>query len=530
MIKEKLEKLEVILQKKEERFKENLPYLLLFFVIFVLLFFMHHVIAMYFDDFGNASLSYATPSPDVLGTHYTFAQLLDWCKTIYMGWGGRILWASVFLIPLLKFGAGIYFAIQSVVITLILYTIFKIAEQITKTKHIFLPIVLFILYGLINMVYLKHGIYWASASILYIWPLLPMFLFIYLFLKLTEKQENKEKINYYFYLPVLIILNFFATFSQEQIAVAMVVFLILYIIFCHGKKVKQFKLLDITNGIVCILSFAALMLAPGNYARLDTNVEFANLSLTEKIIKNFPTTIASIFRSEMTLFMVILTIVFIACLLKYRKSLKIKEKTIVLSNVLFILFSILCFLLQKYIKITVGIYGIIWIIYIGIWMLIYGYQRKQMSIPVIAITGCSSIFCLLVSPVLGGRTNLPFIFFIFILIAIFTSDFLKDTKKMVSLCFLICMIPFALKGAINYYATYNGYLENKPIEDLNFEILKHHENTDKKIITLYKSKTTWFGSTRSYEEPSMDYWIKEYFNIPQDVEFQWVDIYEDIRE
>ena len=214
MIKEKLEKLEVILQKKEEKFKENLPYLLLFFVIFVLLFFMHHVIAMYFDDFGNASLSYATPSPDVLGTHYTFAQLLDWCKTIYMGWGGRILWASVFLIPLLKFGAGIYFAIQSVVITLILYTIFKIAEQITKTKHIFLPIVLFILYGLINMVYLKHGIYWASASILYIWPLLPMFLFIYLFLKLTEKQENKEKINYYFYLTVLIILNFFATFSQ----------------------------------------------------------------------------------------------------------------------------------------------------------------------------------------------------------------------------------------------------------------------------------------------------------------------------
>lgn len=92
------------------------------------------------------------------------------------------------------------------------------------------------------------------------------------------------------------------------------------------------------------------------------------------------------------------------------------------------------------------------------------------------------------------------------------------------------MIPFALKGAINYYATYNGYLENKPIEDLNFEILRHHENTDKKIITLYKSKTTWFGSTRSYEEPSMDYWIKEYFNIPQDVEFQWVDIYEDIRE
>ena len=64
-------------------------------------------------------------------------------------------------------------------------------------------------------------------------------------------------------------------------------------------------------------------------------------------------------------------------------------------------------------------------------------------------------------------------------------------------------------------------------------ILKKHDGTDKKEITLYKSKNVLYGGIRSYENfsknSSMDYWIKEYFNIPQDVEFNWIDIYGDVR-
>ena len=333
----KLDKLENFLQKQKTKFMDNLPYLLMFFVIFVLLFFVHHLIAMYFDDFGNASLSYGQNSTEIIGTNYTFSNLIDWCTMIYKSWGGRILWASVFLIPLLKFGAGTYFAIQSIVITFIFYFIYKIAEQITKKRNLLLPIVLIVLYGLIHMTFLRHGIYWASASILYIWPLLPLFAFIYLYLKLTEKIENKEKINYYIYLPILIVLNFFATFSQEQIGVAMVAFLVLFIIFNHRKKIQDYKLLDITNLIVCLISFAFLIGAPGNYARLETNVDFASLSLFGKIKKNLPSLLLVIFRSEMTIYMLILTIIFLLCLFKYRNKLKIKTKNIILSNVLFII-------------------------------------------------------------------------------------------------------------------------------------------------------------------------------------------------
>ncbi len=529
MITKKLENLEKWLENHKEKFRENLPYLLLFGLIFVILFAMHHLVALYFDDFGNASLSYGQTSFDVIGTNYSASQLWNWCKMIYRTWGGRILWAALILIPLLKFGASLYFAIQSVVITLILYVIFKIAEYITKEKNILIPIFLMILYGLFHIYILRNGVYWASASILYIWPLLPLFLFIYLYMKLTDKIKNNEKINYFVYVPILLLVNFFATFSQEQISVAMLAFLILYIIFYHGREWRKYKKLDIPNLIVCLAGFALLMLAPGNYARLDTNVEFASLSLFGKIYKNFPTLLLVIFRSEMTIYMIILTIIFLLCIVKYRKEFSIHPKKTMLSIFLFVCMSVLCIFLQRRYKVVGVLYGILWILFIGVWMLIYGFQRKKLSIPILAISGCGSIFCLVVSPVLGGRTSLPFIFYIFLLITIFTNELLKNSKNYMILCFMILMIPLAFKSALNYKVIYNGYLENYGIEKLNYRILQKHNGTQEKEITLYKSLEPFYGVSRSYQEPSIEYWMKEYFNIPQEVEFKYVDIYESVR-
>ena len=166
----------------------------------------------------------------------------------------------------------------------------------------------------------------------------------------------------------------------------------------------------------------------------------------------------------------------------------------------------------------------------GIWMLIYGFHFKKLSIPILAITGCGSMFCLVVSPVIGGRTALPFIFFLFLLIAIFTVELLKEARMMVYVVFILFLFPLGTLSALSFNINYNGYLNNYNIEKLNHEILIKHSNTTDKEITLYKSKDSGFGVARGYEEPSITYWMKEYYNIPQDVVFNWVDIYEDIRE
>ena len=57
--------------------KKYIPYILVYFVIFIILFLQHNLVHMYFDDFGNASLSYATTVENVVKTNYTFKQLID---------------------------------------------------------------------------------------------------------------------------------------------------------------------------------------------------------------------------------------------------------------------------------------------------------------------------------------------------------------------------------------------------------------------------------------------------------------------
>jgi hypothetical protein len=89
----------------------------------------------------------------------------------------------------------------------------------------------------------------------------------------------------------------------------------------------------------------------------------------------------------------------------------------------------------------------------------------------------------------------------------------------------------AFIGVKNYHNVYKGYAENHAIEMLNFKILENYDKTNKNNkITLYKYNTIWYGSTRLYDEPSMKTWVCEYFDIPSDVEIEWIDPYEDIRE
>ena len=522
-----IEKIDNIYKKVENYIKNNLPLILVFTLIFVLLFFQHNVLAMYFDDFGNASLSYGQDSFDIAGTNYTLSQLFSWDAMIYNTWGGRILYATTILIPLLKHGVGLYFALQAVVITLIFYFIYKIVKEITNYKSILIPIVLFILYTLIDMIYLRHGIYWASASILYIWPLMPLFAFIYLFIKLTKKIKNNEKVNYLLYTPIMVILNFFASFSQEQIGVATLAFIILYIALEHRKDFKKYLKLDIVSLVVCLLGVGLLLGAPGNYARLDTNTDFSSLSVFGKVALNYPEIIKNIFKDKMVIYTMAFTILFMFNLIKNNSKMKISKKAVIISSSIFTVFTILSILLQRFVYVnTIVIYGTIWLLYIGIWFIIYYAKTNRAGVIALPISGCGSIFCLVLSPVVGGRTCLPFIFYLFLLIVLTIAEIIKDSKNIYKIIAIILILITGLIGIKKYYKIYMGYTENYGLEKYNYDKLDNYKDEDGKVVNLYKYPNIWYGSTRSYQEPSMDFWIKEYFDINQDVEFNWIDIYE----
>lgn len=509
----------------------------IFLAIFILLYFIHSVVYMYFDDFGNAAISYAYVTPDVAGTDYTFDQLLDWAKHIYMEFSGRILYAVLFIIPLLKTGISTYMLIQSIVITLIIFYMYKTIIYITnldKNKEI-VPIAIMALYLVIDMLYLQHGTFWASASILYIWPLLPTFAFIYYFMKTNDKFEKKEK-HRFLMIPILIGLSFFATCSQEQIGVGIVAFVVVYIFCKQFKKWKNYLVLDIPVLLTTIASFLLIFLAPGNWARMDSNTEFAALNFFEKIQLNFPHIMKLIFIDPMNNYMLVLTLAMIFMIGKIILDKCIKNNKYGYLSLLigFLATAINYVLLQKtfneeYNQILLSSFGILWFIEMFVVTIIYFKDKKSVEIISISFCALASIFSLLMAPYMEGRSVLPFIFMMITFDVIVIIDVLKY-KELVSTILVYAMLIVVMFVGVRYtIQNYEGYKSNYAINKLNFELLTNYKESDGKTITLYKIANLLYASAMPYNTEGIDFWMKEYFNIPQDVEFIWVDCYEKLR-
>ena len=66
----------------------NMEYILMICFFAFYLFMQHRLVGMYYDDFGNASLSYGYDSSSIIGTNYTIMDLAKWSKFIYLNWGG----------------------------------------------------------------------------------------------------------------------------------------------------------------------------------------------------------------------------------------------------------------------------------------------------------------------------------------------------------------------------------------------------------------------------------------------------------
>ena len=229
-----------------------------FLIIGIGLLMQHRLIGMYFDDFGNASLSYSYDSSQIQGTNYTIDDLLAWAQYIYFNWGGRILYALM-LIPMLKNGPTLFMLVQAVILLLIFIMAYKIVKRYCGYQdEPFVVIGLAVMYGLLNATILTWGIYWASASVLYVWPILPFFLFVYLYdetIDLFEKHEPIPDKNYIYFLILIPLI----TLSQEQIGGAFIVWFVCKV-GCRliEKRIKEkgkLLYLDIYIAVLGIITF-----------------------------------------------------------------------------------------------------------------------------------------------------------------------------------------------------------------------------------------------------------------------------------
>lgn len=509
----------------KNKIKTVLPYFVIYGVILAILLIQHNVISLYFDDFGNASLSYAHTTENVIGTNFNFVQLWDSIVYTYFNFGGRVFYGMLASL-LLKDSIKFFMIPQAFVITGIIYFLSQIIGFIVKKKSPLIPLVCFILYMLFDISILRHGTYWASASILYVWPMLPFFAFVNYYIRSMDKIKNNEKVNYIKYIVLNTLLLFLTLFSQEQIGAAMIPFIIIYIIFDHIKEIKKYLKYDLFTIIWSGIVYGALFFAPGNWKRMETNVEFANYSFFEKIYHNIPKICDLLFKVKTSYFINILAVILLIITITFiiKKSTSKKEKILLSIPSIAMIINLIYFYYNNYSNILLlTLVGCYVLINLFILLLKYYINKKQIKMIAYPIGAMCSVACLVMAPYAPERSAIPCIFIMFIVIITLGIDVYRQnnvTKTLIIIMIVICGF-FGLK---NTAIIYLGYRTNYAINESNYHKLANYENNidADNILYLCRVPNSIYGSTQPYEA-SFDYWIQQYYDIPVNIQFDWGD-------
>lgn len=514
--------------------------LIIFIIFFFMVFIQHQFIYLHHDDYGYASLSYAYVVDSAKGHDLHIGEIMEFLKGHYDIWGGRVLYFFIEII-LISNGVWLYRLFQSITITLIFYLIYKIIQKMTKDSinKLILAICTISLYGVFEINLLNHGIFWFSASVLYIIPMLPFLAFIYLY----QDSKNKKYKNRLSKIVVNIfygILIFLSTFSQEQIGVAALGYVVILTIYNYIKS-KKIDKKDIIMIMVAIIGFAILMLAPGNKVRQEdiSSMDFYSKSFIERIILGIQNMILGNFSSDTKFFNILfyLSVAYIS-IKNIRINNKNKIKTIFYMISLLSIFIIIYTSIIKsegYFKYLFGLkdsntYRLLVTFIFIIQLLLmffstmwYLYEEKKLKLINILICAVLSIACMIVAPYFAVRSSIIFMVlcFIFILYSFIDMYTNIENKKV----FICAIIPIVILSFSNIIIITKGYYNNNLANKENSIIL---EDASKKIsagekiekITLKKMPNILYGAAQPYMAGSeyILYYIKEYYNLPMDIE------------
>lgn len=506
---------------------EEVIVLFMFLLGWIALFMQHMNVGMFFDDYGNASLTYGYEVPGIKGTNFGWSAIWEWAKWIYFNWGGRLVYACLFLIPLLKHGIHYYMLIQSVIIILILYIVYKIACKVTDKKvSIQGGIITLTLYCLIQLGFHNNGTYWASASVLYIWPLLPMLLAMVYYNHIIECVKNNKKYNAALFYVVEGILIFFTAMSQEQWGGAFLVFVIFYIIFHHIKELKTYLKIDIYTIVMGVICYLPMALAPGNSARLSGSDEFSKMSIIEKIQKNFPILLDEFMTKEIMYInrMILLATFLLAVVMVYKNKKSLWNKLVLAFTVL-VSVAYYGLMSKEIVGVKMEIFCVIFMVDLAVTAVTYLVSINKLEFFAVLMAAEASVFCLVFSPYVVRRSYLGYIFlaFIYVTIAFIAISEIKIWRTLSAICVVIAVYA----GLNNYYTILVGYYTNNYYVEYN--VKQCEQWSGEKYLVLYKYPQEYSAyrnmsiSDNTKYKGILEHWVKRYYGLDKDVEFIWTE-------
>ena len=478
----------------------------IFYVIwslfFVSLLVLHRAVFMHFDDFGYASLSYGFTG-NLNGMSWNLKDFFNFMAWHYNNWGGRVLFYGLFVL-ISKFGENALQMFQAVIIFLIVFIMYKIIE---RKKYDFRASLLCIcLFCSISIKSAVDGIYWYAASAGYVWPFLFVMLMIYI---LKKEKYNERK-----FFIIGSISSFFAGFSHEQVAVGVVVFLLFYIFF----KYKYYKETNKRLLIITIFGFAGALielLAPGNFVRSDSNIDFYSLSIVQKIIINLPKILNINFNKSNLLWVVILSVGLVYI------SRCIQKNILKLYNLLLSVLLIFA-AFNDTISYASIIISLLFIFSFVVEFIIYSKNKNDFIDICSLFSAIAMEGMLIVAPSISARQEIPFLFMFFICVENIYCDILDDSRILIQFVFVL----LAIASFFNYGTIIKGFWENKKINEINRNKLQEKAALIKagneiNSIILYRLPNDDFTSQMPYQQDFISYWVKNYYELPSGINFIW---------
>lgn len=495
--------------------------LLIFIIFLVIILIENHFVWLYHDDYGYASLSYLPGFTGCKEMNCSIKDILSFLKFHYNNWGGRILYFFIEIL-LLRGGLKLFHIVQSIITMFIFYLIYKIASR--NKNNIYLAIVTVLCYGLIEMGVLRSGVFWATAVVLYLFPMLPFLLFVYIY---KPNIKIWKKI-------LCLILIFISCFSQEQVGVLCISYVGLYFLYdiIKNKKINISNLIMLISGGV---GFLLLILSPGTKVRESMSPSFYNLGLISKLKLTIPDILGNIFGQYNRLFTFFLLV---TC--SYYSYLVIKNKIgnkkinmiYFFSNLIVLFgqiinsngyFSYLYYLFNNNLyRNVVIIISVLQVILLFIPMIKYFYHHNLNVFNYLIVGAVLSQFAMALSPYYPLRSILMFMY-IFFIIFVYTFNCIKDINIKKSI--IIVLFVFEALNTIRIIA---GYKENYYIHKYNDSVMKKVSlqiKKGKKIekINLKKVPDTWYGSDEPYiiERQKIEKYMRHYYDLPKSIKFKY---------
>lgn len=485
----------------------------------------HSFVFLYHDDYGYASLQYSVAVGHG-GMEYSFGDILQYLGLHYMNWGGRILYFFLEILLLRIGGLTLIRAAQAAVITVITYETYRLAKG-SRSDYWVMALASALLWGTMMIKTLREGVYWFTASVLYVWPL--AFFMAGILVDKSQKSANKRGLRNW----LVFFLFFVAAFSQEQVAGMVIVYCALEFLFCQFKRRKKhfFPLAG------AALGGALEIFAPGNFVRTEVNASFFELPLFDKLTMNIPKLLSILFGPQNIFFVILCSFALVLSVCMIWKG--IDNKAILIGYLLLGgSYPAACGIDRFLYPLGIWLYAFIpvWSAAVFLWLLWYLLRRRQFTLFSILLAGICSQLALLISPSLSQRTAALFqlIFHVTALYIFGEACLLLRGRDGYHIYFTLASAVTALACLWNAAGIGLGYYRNARINIENNIILEEAARDTREGVTvdnivLYKMYDDNYAEDMPYQKSYIEFWMKQYYGIAPEVVFTYEEAWKSIR-